>query len=197
MSLFAPVLAIGAVFGFLSDACSVVFSSAGVALEPGVQSWQNKQRQQCRGEQSTNDNGGERALHFRSQAGRKRHRQKSDAGNRPGHQNRTQPLLRALQRGLLHVFTLFTQTIDKCHQYNAVEQGNASERDEADGRCHAQVHVAGQQRQNPPGYGKRNTGKDDKRLPHPTKNDEQEREDGGKRDGNDQLQASSARFQAS
>ena len=53
----------------------------GVAFRPGVKHRQNQQGQKGGTENTADHHGGQGALHFRTRAGRNRHRHKSEAGH--------------------------------------------------------------------------------------------------------------------
>ena len=74
--------------------------------EPAIHSRQDQQRQQCRGDQTANNDGREGPLHFSARAGRHSHGDKPEAGDKSRHEHRAQPGDGSLKRRLLHVKAL-------------------------------------------------------------------------------------------
>ena len=98
-----------------------------VSLHPLVEHGQQNEGEESRSDDAADDDGGQRALHFRARAGGNRHRHEAEAGDERGHQLRAQARQCAFDDGVAHVAALRAQLVDVADEHDAVEHGHAAE----------------------------------------------------------------------
>jgi hypothetical protein len=109
--------------------------SAGDA-ETAEQDGEQDECQSGRRQQATNNDDGERALHFRSRAGGEEHRHQAEGGDAGRHQDRPQPAFGSFDDDFGHRHAARQQLIEVGDHHHAIEHGDAEQGDEADRSRH-------------------------------------------------------------
>src|SRR6266496_540102 len=92
--------------------CRVNCRPALIFLHPRIQQGQQYECEERRTQHAADDHGGERALHFRARAVRKRHREETECGHGGGHQHGTQPDQRPFADRGEEIAAFFAQLVE-------------------------------------------------------------------------------------
>ena len=117
-------------------------------LKEKVERWENDESQKRCGDETADNDNGQRALRFRTDAVRKRHRQQAEHGEQRCHQHRAEPRHRAMQHRFIGICAFFGELVEIAHHDHAVEHRLAEERNEANRRRNAQRNARAKQRKN-------------------------------------------------
>ena len=125
-------------------------------------------------------------MDFGAGAGRDGHGNEAEAGDESGHGFGSEPRERALPNGFFERLSFRAELVDKADQHDAVEDGNAAERDETDGSGDTEGHVAQGEREDSAGDGQGNTEENERGLPQRLEREKDKGEDKseGSRDNN-------------
>src|ERR1035437_7368424 len=113
-----------------------------VSLHPLVEHGQQYEGEESRGNYTADDDGGQRTLHFRASARGNRHRDKAETGHQRGHELWAEAGQCAFDDGVTDAAPFPAQLVDEADQHDAVEHGNATQRDEPDTRAYGKRHAA-------------------------------------------------------
>jgi hypothetical protein len=84
----------------------------------------------------------------------------------------------AVEHGIPHAHAfLLAEFVEVIHEHEAVEHGDAAQRDETDGGRDAEGHAAQAEGDDAAGEGERDAGGDEQGLPHAAKGEEDEHQD--------------------
>ena len=161
----------------------------GPRSEAGVEHRQHEQGRDRGGDDPADDDGGEGALHLRTDAGVQRHRYEPERRDEPRHQYGTDPGLGGLTNRGVEISSLPQQPLHLGDQHHVAEHRDARERDEAHAGRDRKGHCPEPERRDAADRSKRHAGEDAKRVRHPAIGDVEQRQDEQERDGHDNEQA--------
>ena len=101
--------------------------------EARVERGEDDEREEGSREQTPDHNSGERLLDLGARAGRERHRHETERGDERGHCIGAEARQRAFSDGALRVYAVSDQLANLRQHDEAVQHGDARQRDEADG----------------------------------------------------------------